>query len=62
MEPLYTAAELAEVKAYHAPIYTSSLVDLIVWPLLLIGTARFLTHPFYALASRWAKRVKVYLR
>lgn len=59
MEPLYTTAELAEVQAYHAPIYTTALVDLIVWPLLLIGTARFLTRPFHSLASRWAKRVKV---
>lgn len=59
MEPLFTPAELADVQAYHAPIYTSALVDLIVWPLLLIGTARFLTRPFHALASRWAKRVNV---
>ena len=59
MEPLYTAAQLAEVQAYHAPIYASALVDLIVWPLLLIGTARFLTRPFHALASRFAKRVNV---
>lgn len=59
LESLFTPAELAEVQAYHAPIYTSALVDLIVWPLLLLGTARFLTRPFHALASRWAKRVNV---
>lgn len=59
MEPLYTATQLAEVQAYHAPIYTSALVDLVVWPLLLIGTARFLTRPFHSLASSWAKRVNV---
>lgn len=57
MEPLFTPTQLAEVQAYHAPIYTSALVDLVVWPLLLIGTARFLTRPFHALATRWAKRV-----
>lgn len=59
MEPLYTASQLAEVQAYHAPIYTAALVDLIAWPLLLIGTALFLTRPFHALASRWAKQVNV---
>lgn len=59
MEPLFTPTQLAEVQAYHSPIYTSALVDLIVWPLLLIGTARFLTRPFHALASRWARRVNV---
>lgn len=59
MEPLFTPTQLAEVQAYHAPLYTSALVDLIVWPLLLIGTARFLTGPFHALARRWAKRVNV---
>ncbi len=59
MEPLYTPSQLAEVQAYHAPIYVSALVDLIVWPLVLIGTAIFLTRPFYAVASRWAKRVNV---
>ncbi len=57
MEPLFTATQLAEVQAYYAPIYTAALVDLIVWPLLLIGTARFLTRPFHSLAKRWASRV-----
>ncbi len=50
---------LTEVQAYHAPIYTAALVDLIVWPLLLIGTARFLTRPFHARATSWAKRVNI---
>lgn len=59
MEPLYTPSQLAEVQAYHAPLYASALVDLIVWPLVLIVTARFLTRPLYAVASRWAKRVDV---
>ena len=58
MEPLFTPTQLAEVQAYHAPIYISALVNLVVWPLLLIGTVRFLTRPFHALAKRWAKRVK----
>jgi STE24 endopeptidase len=57
VEPLFTPTQLAEVQAYHAPIYTSALVDLLVWPLLMIGTARFLTRPFHSLATRWAKRV-----
>ena len=59
MEPLFTPSQLAEVQAYHSPIYTAALVDLIVWPLLLIGTARVLTRPFHSLATRWAKWVNV---
>ena len=59
MEPLFTPSQLAEVQAYHAPIYTSALVDLIAWPLLMIGTARFLTVPFHRLATRWGSRVNV---
>ena len=57
MEPLFTADQLAEVRAYHAPFYTSALVDLIAGPFLLITTTLFLTRPFHALASRWGKRV-----
>lgn len=35
MEPLYTPAELQEVRAYHSPVYTATLVDFIVTPLML---------------------------
>ncbi|MBL8916610.1 MAG: M48 family metalloprotease [Archangium sp.] len=47
-----TASELAQIKAYHAPHYTIAAVDLVVWPLLLIVGARFLTRPLFSLASR----------
>jgi STE24 endopeptidase len=43
---------LAEIKAYHQPHYLLAAVDLVVWPLLLVLGARFLTKPLYALASR----------
>jgi STE24 endopeptidase len=59
VEPLYTATQLAEVQAYHAPIYTSALVDLVVWPLVLFGAARFLTRPLFALATRWGQRINI---
>lgn len=59
MEPLYTATQLAEVQAYHAPLYTSALVDLIAWPLVLIGAARFLTRPMFALATRGGQRINI---
>lgn len=59
MEPLYTATELAEVRAYHAPAYTVALVDLVLAPVLLIVAARFLTRPLHGLASRWGARLSV---
>ncbi len=59
MEPLFTAIELEQVKAYHAPIYTAAAVDLVLWPIILIVAARFLTRPFHRLATRWGKRIRV---
>lgn len=59
MEPLYTASELEEVHAYHAPVYTAALVDLVLAPIVLIGTARYLTRPLHGLASRWGARLSV---
>lgn len=56
---LYTAAQLAEAQAYHGPIYTEALVDLVASPLLVGGAALFLTRPLYALASRWGRRARV---
>lgn len=54
-----TASELAEIKAYHAPHYAIAAVDLIVWPLLLLVGARFLTRPLFAFASRVRLRSRV---
>jgi STE24 endopeptidase len=59
VEPLYTAAQLEEVRAYHAPVYTSAALELVLAPLLLIGAARFLTRPVHRLASRWGKSLEV---
>lgn len=56
---LFTASELEQVKAYHAPIYTASAVDLVLWPVVLFVTARFLTRPLHHLAARLGSRVKV---
>lgn len=41
MEPIYSPAELAEVAAYHAPIYLSTAVDTVVWPALVTLFALF---------------------
>lgn len=51
--------ELAELQAYHQPLYTAALVDLFLWPLLLFATARFLTSPFHELAKRGSRRINV---
>lgn len=59
MEPLFTASELEQVKAYHAPIYTAAAVDLVLWPLVLIASARFLTRPLHRVATKLGARVKV---
>ncbi|MEW5738374.1 MAG: M48 family metalloprotease [Myxococcota bacterium] len=57
-EPVFTAAELAEVKAYHAPRYTFEAVDTLLWPLVLVLVVRFLTAPLYRLAVRLTARWK----
>lgn len=59
MEPLFTAAELEQVRAYHGPIYTAAAVDLVLWPVVLLLSARFLTRPLFALATRWTAKVRV---
>lgn len=51
---LYTAAELAEVRAYHQPYYTYAAIDAVVWPLIAILTARFLTRPLFRASQRLA--------
>jgi STE24 endopeptidase len=59
--PIFTAAELAEVKAYHAPRYAFDAVDTFVWPLLLVLVVRFVTGPLYRwavrLTARWRSKV-----
>ncbi|MCC6335491.1 MAG: M48 family metalloprotease [Myxococcales bacterium] len=55
-EPVFTAAELAEVKAYHAPRYTFEAVDSLLWPIVLVLVVRFLTGPLYRVAVRLTSR------
>lgn len=57
-EPVFTAAELAEVKAYHAPRYAFEVVDTILWPALLVLVVRFLTQPLHRCAVRLTARWK----
>lgn len=52
MDPIYTAEQLAEVKAYHAPRYTASLVDLVVTPVVLAVMVRWATAPLWRLSVR----------
>lgn len=60
-EPIFTAAQLAEVEAYHAPRYTFEAVDTVLWPLMLVLVVRFGTVPLYRLAvkvtARWRSAV-----
>ncbi len=66
---LYSPAELAEIEAYHAPRFVYAAVDLVVWPLLLALTARYLTQPLWRASERlatwlagklaWARRAPV---
>ncbi|MEW6430531.1 MAG: M48 family metalloprotease [Myxococcota bacterium] len=55
-EPIFTASQLAEVKAYHAPRYAFEAVDTILWPLVLVLVVRFLTVPLHRLAVRLTAR------
>jgi STE24 endopeptidase len=56
VEPIFTAEELSEVLAYHAPGYVYATLDLVLWPVVLALIARFLTRPAYALACRLTAR------
>lgn len=57
MEPLFTAQELESIHAYHDPFYRAAAVDLVLWPILLVASARWLTRPLFALATRLTSRV-----
>lgn len=56
MEPIFTAAELVEIKAYHEPGYLYGLLDLLLWPVVLALLARYLTKPLFGLATRLTSR------
>jgi STE24 endopeptidase len=55
---LFTAQELESIRAYHDPFYRVAAVDLLLWPMLLVVSARWLTRPLYALATRLTSRVR----
>lgn len=57
MEPIYTAEQLAEVKAYHQPRYTVSFIDFIVTPLVLVLMVRFATRPLWRVSERLGAKI-----
>ncbi len=60
MDPLYTAEQLAEVKAYHEPRYTIGAVDAVVTPLVLIAMVRWVTRPLWGLSHRLGERFEAW--
>jgi STE24 endopeptidase len=56
LEPIFTAQQLAEVRAYHWPGYVYTALDLALWPFVLAAIARWLTRPLYSLATRLTAR------
>ncbi len=59
MEPLFTPAQLEEIRAYHAPVYTAAAVEFVLWPVLTALLVFFGTRPLYRLAARLTARVRV---
>lgn len=57
MEPIFTAEQLAEAKAYHLPGYIYAGVNLVLYPALLVLILAVLHRPFY----RWAQGVAAWL-
>ncbi len=57
MEPILTAEQFAEIKAYHFPGYVYSGVNLIAYPALLLLILVVLNRPFY----RWAEASAAWL-
>jgi STE24 endopeptidase len=57
MEPIFTAEQYAEIKAYHLPGYIYSGVDLVAYPALLLLILAVLNRPFY----RWAEASAAWL-
>lgn len=60
MEPIYTAEQLAEVKAYHQPRYVVSFIDFLVTPLVLLVMVRFATRPMWRVAERAGARIEAW--
>jgi STE24 endopeptidase len=56
VEPIFTAAQLAEVRAYHWPGYVWSTVDLVLWPLVLAFISLWGTRPLFAWSTRITAR------
>jgi len=58
VDPLFTAEQLLEVKAYHAPGYRFALIQFIAWPVILALLARHGTRPMFAWASRLTRDLR----
>ncbi|MFN0062016.1 MAG: M48 family metalloprotease [Myxococcaceae bacterium] len=58
MEPLYSASELAQVHAYHAPRYIWAYVAPASYLLLLLAFMAWAAHPLYALCQRAGQRLR----
>jgi STE24 endopeptidase len=58
VEPFFTAEQLAEVRAYHAPIYAAAAVEAVLWPVITAVLVFFGTRPLYALAERLGRPVR----
>jgi STE24 endopeptidase len=54
---IFSAAELAEINAYHAPVYLHAALDSVLWPLALVLMVRFVPRPLGRLADAQALRL-----
>jgi STE24 endopeptidase len=55
MEPLFTPEQLAEIKAYHLPLYIKSAVNPFVYLGVLCLLLGVLVRPFYRGSEAWAR-------
>jgi len=58
VEPIYTAEQLAEVKAYHQPRYVYSIIDFALSPLVLLAMVRWATRPLWRVSERAGARIE----
>jgi STE24 endopeptidase len=58
VEPIYTAEQLAEVKAYHQPRYAYSCIDFALSPLVLLVMVRWATRPLWRVSERAGTRIE----
>lgn len=58
MEPFFTPEQLAEVRAYHAPIYTAAAVQAVLWPVVTALLVFLGTRPLFGVAERLGGRLR----